>query len=183
MDRLWSIYELIVDLVCFIPPLKEIQQRWQVPPHAAEIACLVAVGLLAFSIVRGALGESPLFGGQGIAAAVAAVCVVLLAFGSISLPEWRSVFATSYVAMVMSIRFAEGLLIGGVVERKSRVFVVLAIFVFVILGAATYLVLAAVPQPTIAGAKVVWALSGAVLASIGAAGKVETGLKDLVGSR
>jgi len=183
MDKVWSIFELVVDLVCFSPPLKEIQQRWQIPPHAAEIACLVAVGLLAFSMIRGALGESGLFGGQGIAATVAALCVVLLALGSISLPEWRSVFATSYVAMVMSIRFAEGLLIGDVAARKSRMLVMLAAFGFVILGAATYVVLASVPQQVVAGAKVVWALSGAVLASIIAAGKVEAGFKNLVGSR
>ena len=183
MDKVWSIVELVVDLVCFCPPLEEIQQRWQIPSHAAEIACLVAVGLLAFSMVRGALGESGLFGGQGIAATVAALCVVLLALGSISLPEWRSVFATSYVAMVMSIRFAEGLLIGDVAARKSRMAVMLAAFGFVILGAATYLVLASVPQQIVAGVKVVWALSGAVLASIIAASKVEAGFKDLVGSR
>ena len=183
MDKAWSIYELVVDLVCFIPPLKEIQQRWQVPPHAAEIACLVAASLLAFSMIHGALGKSSLFGGQGIAVAVASVCVVLLAFGSIRLPVWRSIFATSYVALVMLIRFVEGWLIGDVVARKSRPSAVLAIGVFVILGAATYLALAAVPKPTIAGAKAVWALGGAVIASIGAAGKAEAGLKDLVGNR
>ena len=177
--------ELAIELLLLIPPFDAVQS-WSLPPLVPEITCFVGVMVFVLAVsrptsrAREGSGQSmvpPLFEGHPIRFAIVIVIVMLLGLRGMTWATWTAIFHTGYAAMVLSVRFAEGVAIGTVVKKAP------GIMAFVLVGlavaVAAYLTVGNLPAKSVAIAKTVWIGVTTVLASAAAARTLTKGAPHL----
>ena len=158
--------DFFVDLVCMMPPLEQ-ADLGGVPPGLLLAACLGSVFLLLVSVTGSALKDA--FAGKGVVAAVAAVCVCLIGFLSMDQSALGGLYVVGYPALVISLRGAEGMIIGSKYGPAARFWHCGA---FLGAGIVIYVALLQLPAPSLRIAKGAWAVLGAVVASQGWTAKI-----------
>ncbi len=160
MPDLISFVDFVIDVVCMMVPLDEVEALG-VTRDESVLILLAAIGLLVLSITICASKE--MFPNKPGVAVVVAVCVVVLGYIGLDREMLKDgVFLAGYPPMVITLRFAEGAIVGGRTTQHLRWWHSL------LLGGAitaAYFLLRLLPGETMALAKGGWALFGAVVAS------------------
>jgi len=112
IDNLGKLVDHAVDLALLLPPLDDIQ-AWGIPPAAPMIAFLGQISILVLLLVRRSV--SSVIAKTGIPATVAALAITGLAILGVigaggSLDSLIAFSGTTWFALVLAIRLAEGLL-------------------------------------------------------------------------
>lgn len=141
MKDILEAFDFLLDIVCMMPPLDKTDMAG-VPAGVLMAACLGCVFLLVVSVT--ASGMKDAFGGKGILGAAAALCIGLIGFISMERSALQSIFVVAYPAMVISLRGAEGLILGSKYQPIARFWHLLA---FLGAGVGLYVALCQFPTP------------------------------------
>ena len=159
MSDLITFLDFAMDIVCMMPPLNDLDTITFTRDQAIFVS-LGAIGFLvlaiAISALKDAFPEHP-----GIATVIAA-CFVGLCFIGIKQEMLKGIFLALYPPMVISLRFAEGAVVGGKTLHHLRWWHSLFFALFII---ALYYLVKTLSIEKLIFVKSGWAIFGTILAA------------------
>jgi hypothetical protein len=158
MHEAAKLLEFLVDLVCMMPPLKAIREM-ALPQTLALTAFAAACAFLVFTITKRVISDTPLFAKNAL---VVAGCVVALGFIGLKEHNILSWILPPYVALILTLRLLEGILLGQALRLKARPW---HGPVALLSAIAIYGLLHQTPPQTTSIFKTVWAVVGAAVAA------------------
>ena len=159
MTDFMSYLDFAMDIVCFMPPIDEVEAITLTRDQAILIA-FGAIGLLVVAVTAAAMKE--MFSESPAIAVIMAICVTAIGFIGLDQEALKGIFLAGYPPMVIALRFGEGAIVG---ERTSAYLrwwhgiLLLAVIV------GLYYILKPLPTDTLAAIKGGWAVFGVVVAS------------------
>lgn len=160
MDELLSVWDFLVDVICMMPPLKQV--GWPSPPDfVAPVLCFGCVALLVVGVVMRHIGPPHGFG--AVVLGIVVVLLMLIALAGTDTSVFKSIFILCYPSMVISFRFVEGMLIGGSIPKKTRPWQIVSV---VFLSVVLYFILRRARHDCQVWFVTAWSVFGILAASV-----------------
>ena len=162
MSDLLTFLDFVMDILCMMPPIDEVEAIQLTRDHAILIA-IGSIGLLIFAITVSAMKDA--FPANMVTPIVISLCILGIGFIGLKRMEHdviKSMFLAGYPPMVIVLRCGEGAILGGKASQYLRWwYSILIVGVFV----GAYFALKQLPVETIAYIKGGWAIIGAGVAA------------------
>lgn len=154
-----SYFDFAMDIVCFMPPINEVESI-TVTRDQAILFAFGALGLLVVAITGAAMKE--VFSGNPAIAVVMAICVSAIGFIGLDQEALKGVFLAGYPPLVIALRFGEGVIVGERTSAYLRWWHGILLLAVVV---GLYQILKPLSPDTLATLKGGWAVFGVVVAS------------------